>query len=123
MINYVYRNVNPKQDTIEDCVTRAITTVTNLDYNSVVNLLNWTARVYGCDKLNVNCYCNLLSDIFQYKSYECYDNETVSYIAKCFPNSKLLIRIEGHLTCSLYGSVNDIWDCSNKIVDRFWVVR
>ena len=39
-----------------------------------------------------------------------------------YPDRKLIIRVEGHLTCSLYGVVTDIWDCSEELVDRYWVV-
>lgn len=35
---------------------------------------------------------------------------------------KLIIRVDGHLTCSMYGVVTDIWDCSEEMVDRYWVV-
>lgn len=123
MPDYVYHNVNPKQHTIEDCVCRAIKTATGLGYNTVINLLNWTSSIYKCNKLNVDCYSHLLDEVFIYRCYHCYDGETVTYIAKCFPNSKLIIRIDGHLTCSINGSISDIWDCSKETVDKFWVVE
>ena len=123
MSNYTYYNRNPKHDIKEDCVCRAISTATGLEYNSIINLLSWTSAIYDCDKLNVGCYCNLLNEVFKFRCYVCYEGEDVSYIARCFPRSKLIIRVEGHLTCSMYGNISDIWDCSKEIVDKFWIVE
>ena len=33
-------------------------------------------------------------------------------------DEKLIIRVDGHLTCSIFGEVLDIWDCS----ERLWIV-
>lgn len=123
MSNYVYYNRNPKHDIKEDCVCRAISTATGLEYNTIANLLSWTSAIYNCDKLNVDCYCGLLNDVFKFRYYVCYDGENALYIARCFPNSKLIIRVEGHLTCSICGEISDIWDCSKEIVDKFWIVE
>jgi hypothetical protein len=49
-------------------------------------------------------------------------SESVEEIAERYPDSKVIIRVEGHLTCALYGVVTDIWDCSEELVDRYWVV-
>jgi hypothetical protein len=51
----------------------------------------------------------------------CY-GRTVGEVADDHPGQKLLIRVEGHLTCSMYGVVIDTWDCTDEIVDCFWAV-
>lgn len=43
-------------------------------------------------------------------------------IAEKYKNNKVIIRIESHLTSSLYGVVNDIWDCTQEEVDVYWIV-
>lgn len=48
---------------------------------------------------------------------------TVGEVAEAHPGRKLLIRIEGHLTCSMYGVVIDTWDCTDKIADCYWIVE
>lgn len=35
----------------------------------------------------------------------------------------LLIRVHGHLTCSINGIILDTWDCSNEKVDKLWIVN
>lgn len=118
-----FYNRNPKRKRAEDCVTRAISTVTGLNYEAITTLLQMTAEEYECPKLCVCCYHNLLEKILHYECRYCYKSEHVGDIAKRFRGEKVLIRIEGHLTCSMYGEVFDIWDCEDKIVDCFWIIK
>lgn len=120
---YKYYNRNPDKQEVEDCVCRAISTATGLKYQAVENLLELTSDNYSCDMLSLGCYHNLLDNILCYKSYFCKNGETVNDIATAYKDKRLLIRIKGHLTCSLYGTVVDIWDCTDKKVDVFWVVE
>lgn len=120
---YKYYNRNPDGKLLEDCVCRAISTATGLNYEAVNNLLELTADCYECDKLCVCCYHNLLEDILGYERIDCELGETVQEIAQQHPCDKILIRIEGHLTSAIKGTVLDIWDCSDKRVDCFWVVK
>ncbi len=75
-----------------------------------------------CEKLALCCYKFLLEDVFMFKPQYGY-GETVGEIAKRYRHYKVIIRIKGHLTCSLYGKVADAWDCTKKLVDVFWVVE
>lgn len=120
---YRYYNRNPDGLHLEDCVCRAISTATGLNYNAVDKLLDLTAQSYDCDKLCVCCYHNLLEDIFGYERHVCMNGETVEDIAEKYPKDYLLIRIDSHLTSSIKGIIPDIWDCSGKLVDCFWVVK
>lgn len=123
MTNFVYYNRNPLHQKIDDCVCRAISTATMLNYNGVINLMKVTSEIYKCDELCVCCYSKLLEDILQYRVHICHNSETVSQIASKYKESVLIIRIDGHLTCALNGQIKDIWDCSDKTVDRFWIVN
>ena len=120
---YKYYNRNPDGEHVEDCVCRAISTATGLNYSAVNNLLRLTAEYYTCEKLCVCCYHNLLENVLEYDRYDCTEYETVEDVAKRHPNSKLLIRIDAHLTSSIKGTVDDIWDCSDKLVDCYWIVE
>jgi hypothetical protein len=108
---------------LKDCVCRAISTATGLNYDSVDKLLDLTSKEYECDKLCVCCYHNLLEDVLKYNRQECYFKQTVEEVASKYPNNKLIIRVEEHLTCSINGLVLDIWDCSKELVDCFWIVQ
>lgn len=120
--NYIYYNRRPDGQHLQDCVCRAISTATGLDYNVVEKLLNLTAEMYNCETLCVCCYHNLLDDLFDFPCYFCKNGETVNDLSKKYPNNKVIIRVQGHLTCSIYGKIPDIWNCSEEIVDCYWIV-
>lgn len=120
---YRYYNKNPDGKHIEDCVCRAISTATGLNYGAVNNLLDLTASCYMCEKLCVCCYHNLLEEILGYERHTCMNGETVEDIAYKHPKEKVIIRIDAHLTSSIKGTIYDIWDCSQKLVDCFWIVK
>ena len=123
MGRYKYYNRNPRKLHLQDCVCRAISTATGLCYEAVNNLLNLTANEYGCDKLCVCCYHNLLEDVLCYHRQECDFEETVEAVASRYPRNKLIIRVESHLTSAVNGTILDIWDCSDELVDCFWIVQ
>ena len=123
MRRYKYYNRNPDLLRVIDCVCRAISTATGLSYDAIDNLLKITASEYDCDKLCVCCYENLLTDILRYHCVYCKFSKTVEEVAAEYPNNKLIIRVREHLTSAIYGTILDIWDCSDELVDCFWVVQ
>lgn len=122
MNNYAYYNRNPDGSRISDCVSRAISGATNLSYKTVNRLLAITAERFECDKLCVCCYKHLLSHFFGFKRYNCKSGVLVKDVIRDFSNEILIIRIDGHLTYSKYGKVQDTWNCLDREVDCFWVV-
>lgn len=72
--------------------------------------------------LNVGCYYNLLTNILDYNIYYVDKNLTVKELVKKYPTKKLIIRVQGHLTSSIFGTLLDIWNCENELVDCFWIV-
>ena len=122
MRNYKYYNHNPDNKVLSDCVCRAISTATGLKYEAVDNLLELTSEYNDCDKLCVCCYDYLLTDTLCFRRFNCKFSKTVEDIANEYPRNKLIIRVNAHLTSSIYGTILDIWDCSNELVDCFWIV-
>ena len=120
--SYKYYNRNPDGLKLKDCVCRAISTATGLRYEAVDNLLEITAKDYACDKLCVCCYSNLLEDVLCYTKHSCNFQKTVEEVALEHPRNVLIIRVDEHLTTSVYGNVLDIWDCSDEFVDCYWIV-
>ena len=121
--NYKYYNRNPNKEHLKDCVCRAISTTTGLHYEAVDNLLDITAKKYKCNKLCVCCYNYLLEDILCYYREDCRFQQTVKEVAAKYPKNKLIIRVKSHLTSSINGTILDIWDCSNELVDCFWIIQ
>ena len=54
---------------------------------------------------------------------DCDFKKTVSDIATEFPRNKVIVRVDAHLTASVYGTILDIWDCSDELVDCYWIVQ
>lgn len=123
MTDYIYYNRNPDKVEIKDCVCRAISTATTLNYDGVNNLLEISAKLNKCDKLCVCCYKHLLEKVLCYERIDVGFKHTVIEIAKRYPRDTLILRVDRHLTCSVKGSVLDIWDCHNELVDCFWIIE
>ena len=120
---YEYHNCNPNRLHLGDCVCRAISTATGLHYEAVDKLLSLVAKDQQCEKLYLCCYDDLLEEILGYHRFECFFKQTVEEVAAQYPRNKLIIRVEGHLTCAINGTIMDIWNCSGEKVDRFWIVQ
>lgn len=117
---FKYHNENPNGYHIPDCVIRAIRTATGIPYYEVVLLLDNNGKYYGCDCLSKKCYEKLLDSDLKLKHFKS-NGKTVEEISNDFKNDILLIRIDGHLTCSVFGTVMDIWDCSKEKATDFWI--
>lgn len=93
-----------------------------MNYTAVDKLLEYTADEYDCEKLCVCCYDNLLENLLGYKRTNCYYKMTVNEIVKSHPCEKLILRVNAHLTCGINGKTLDIWDCTDELVDCYWIV-
>lgn len=101
---------------------RAISKALDLEYSTVEKLLEMSARDNGCECLNVKCYSHLLTDIFKLPIRYCEHWERVIDIAKMFPNNKVLIRMDGHLSVSENSIIYDLFDCRNHLATCYWIV-
>lgn len=119
---FKYTNVNPLDLTEEDCVTRAIALGSGLSYAEVQDKLYYISKLLDCEKLCVCCYHHLLDNVLGYDRLPC-KNLTVGEVAEMYDDCILLIRIQGHLTCSVFGVIHDLWDCSNSYADIVWLVE
>lgn len=121
MSDFVYYNLNPYGVEEEDCVCRAISLATNLDYEIIAEKLALTGELLDCDKLCVCCYKFLLEDVFKAKRVSC-DNMSVGEFANFYHCGTFLVRINGHLTCVIDSCIYDIWDCRSEFVTDAWEV-
>jgi hypothetical protein len=121
MVDFKFYNANPLGNIESDCVCRAISRALDLPYNTVKNKLEAIGYLFDCEKLCVCCYQHLLEKVFGLRKQ--YGNgKTVREISKQFNNYIILIRIQGHLTMSEFGTIYDLWDCNDEIVDVFWLI-
>lgn len=118
---YKYYNRNPEKEKLPDCVCRAISLATNQPYEKIWQLLEQNGLDKACDDINLDCYSQLLADMgFRMRRIH---GRTVRELAHCFPYSRIIVRIEGHLTCCIDGVCYDIWDCTRETADCYWVVK
>lgn len=106
----------------EDCVTRAIALASGYSYAEIQDKLYYVSRLLDCDKLCVCCYQYLLDNVFGYERLPSH-NMTVEQVSDKYKDNVLLIRIDGHLTCSVFGVIRDLWDCGESISDIVWLVK
>lgn len=119
---FKYLNLNPLSLREEDCVTRAISLASGHSYSEIQDKLYYISELLDCDKLCVCCYSHLLDNVFNYERLPA-RNKTVGEIAEMYDDCILLVRIEGHLTCVVYGVIRDLWDCSASYADIVWLVE
>ena len=122
MTDYKFYNANPLGELEQDCVCRAISTATNIDYRKIEHKLQLIGELFECDALCVCCYHFLLENVFGLRP-KFANGKTVGEVAKEHPHNTLIIRIEGHLTMSECGTVFDIWNCTSQKADLFWIVE
>lgn len=118
---YKKYNINPDKKTLPDCVCRAISLATGSNYNDVMHMLSMNGLDNNCEDLCVDCYAHILDDI-GYLQIDA-EGKTVSELCQEHKNDTLIVRIEGHLTCCINGNCYDIWDCTDKKADKYWLVR
>lgn len=118
---YIYHNSNPNGYHIPDCVIRAISSATNISYFDVICMLHFNGMMFRCEDLNVRCYEKLLDKDLKLEHYVG-NGKTAQEVANDFPENKLLLRMEGHLSYADRGNIYDIWDCSSEIITDFWVL-
>ena len=121
MSQFIYLNVSPDGERKNDCVTRAITLASGLEYSIVRKKLFHTARLLGCSKLCWSCYNFLLTNVLGYRQVNC-DNMTVGEFADLHQKGTYLIRIDQHLTTVVNGNSIDTFDCRQTMCHIAWKV-
>ena len=117
---YKYYNANSKGNFIDDCVIRAISVAEGKSWNETYEELSILARKKGLLFSNVEFVEDYLDN--KYKR-TCFKSKQVGEFVKQHPKGVYLITMNGHITCSYYGTIVDTFDCSNRIMKCAWVVR
>lgn len=121
MARFIYYNINPDGNRASDCVTRAISLGTGLDYAVIRRKLYHSAKLFDCEKLNVDCYAHLLEDVFKFPQVKTF-GMTVGEFADTHPYGIYLVRMSGHISTVWWGDVVDIWDCRSLYITKVWKI-
>lgn len=117
---YRFYNKNPLNKYEDDCVIRAISCATNRSWDYVYDYLSDIAQYEGTLFDKRDFVRNYLD-----RTYQRLDgiNGKVGYVSTMFPDSIVLITMDGHITCSKYGTIYDTFDCRNREVEDIWLVK
>lgn len=117
---YKFHNNNALGLFENDCTVRAISTATGNSWDDTYKHLSNTARLQGTmmdDKDFIRDYLDAHYD-------RLYDiPKTVGEVAGAYPNNVLLITMNGHITCSVYGIIYDSFDCRERIAGYCWKIK
>lgn len=117
---FKFLNLNPLGKREEDCVCRAISLGVEKDYYDIQEKLHLIAELFDCDELCVCCYKFLLDNVFNLHRIEAYNGYTVREFLYDNPIGTYIIRLSGHLTCTIDGVCYDIWNCLDEEIDIVW---
>lgn len=113
---------------MRDCVKRAITKATGMEYGEVALQLNRCKKVTKCEAFN-------LPKNFEYFLKNSLHLDRIAFpptkgeprmngerFAETHPKGRYILRMARHLSCCIDGIIYDTWDCTEKCVYAAWKV-
>jgi hypothetical protein len=120
---YKYANPHPDNKKLSDCVKRAISLCSDMDYRTTQLELNRYKTVSKQATYNHNKnWLPYVEKVLKWTKLTGYNNVKVGEFAKEHPNGTYLISVRGHLTTVKNGKVLDTWNCSFKAINKVWKV-
>jgi len=121
---FLYVNPHPDKKLVGDCVKRAITICSHMDYRDVQIELNRYKKITNAKKFNDNKnWLPYIEKVLGWEKLKGYHNVKVGEFAKAHPNGTYLISIRRHLTSVVDGVVQDTWNCSYKAITKVWKIK
>ena len=117
---YQYYNNNPYNRHIDDCTLRAISLLTNRNWDEVYNELSYLASKDGLMMDSVEFIEDYLDDRYP---RECHYSKTIGEFAKEYPVGKYAVTTDGHITAIINGVIYDTFNPSNRIMRCAWTIR
>jgi len=118
-------NAHPKGIKTTDCVVRAISKATNIEYMECRRKLNQLKRDWG--------FTSYKDTKFLYKYFEGYPRLIFKAVrgeprlkgsdfTNLHPVGTFVLKMAGHVTICIDGVILDIWDCTYRSVYTAWEV-
>ena len=124
-----FYNAHPEGKRVGDCVKRAITFVTKMDYHQVQLELNRYKKVTGAkvfnERKNCDSYCE---NVLKMKKISFPAQSGVARMngysfAKSFPKGRYILNMANPWTACVDGVIYDTWDCRDKCVYTAYQLR
>jgi hypothetical protein len=118
-------NAHPKGIKTTDCVVRAISKATNIEYMECRRILNQLKRDWG--------FTSYKDTKFLYKYFEGYPRLIFKAVrgeprlkgsdfTVLHPKGTFILKMAGHVTVCIDGEILDIWDCTYRSVYTAWEI-
>jgi hypothetical protein len=121
---YQYHNPHPDNKDVGDCVKRAITICSGLEYQTVQKELNRYKKITNAKKFSENKnWLPYVEKVLKWKKLTGFNNLKVGEFAKTHPTGTYLISVRKHLTTVKDGKVLDTWNCSFKAINKIWQIN
>lgn len=117
---YKFYNANAKGRFVNDCVIRSISVAENKTWDETYMELSEVAQRHGILLDDVNFVEPILDSRYV---RECYDDTYVGEFIATHPIGTFLITMNGHITCSIDGTIYDTFDCRDRIMWCAWRVK
>jgi len=119
-------NAHPKGIKTTDCVVRAISKATNIEYMECRRKLNQLKRDWG--------FTGYKDTKFLYKYFEGYPRLIFKAVkgeprlkgsdfTELHPKGTFILKMAGHVTVCVDGVILDIWDCTYRSVYTAWEIN
>ena len=125
---FLYYNAHPYQLEVDDCVKRAITVTTGMDYMDVQRGLNQHKKITGAKKFNSDgnpqSYVANVLGFPRVTIPKKTDGTRVmaKEFCKTHPKGRFIISMSRHWSAVINGTILDTWDCGNKELLSYYAV-
>lgn len=121
---FVFNNPHPKGCLVGDCVKRAITIATGIDYREVSLELNRYKKETGSKRFNdQNNWKKFVNKKLKLTKVTGWTWTKLGEFCKQNPKGKFIISIRKHLVAVVDGKINDTWNCSFKAINEVFKVE
>ena len=114
---YRYRNQNPHDRHIDDCVLRSLSLLTDKSWREMQDELSDLANRDGYMIDDVDFVEDFLDDRYP---RECHYSKTVGEFAREYPYGRYAVTMPNHITAIINGVIYDTFDPSNRIMRCAW---
>ena len=126
---FQFYNAHPEGKRVGDCVKRAVTYVTGMDYHQVQLELNRYKKVTGAKTYNESKNCSgYVENVLHMKKLSFPAQKGIARMngytfAKSFPKGRYILNMAHHWTACVDGVIYDTWDCREKCVYTAYELR
>jgi ribosomal protein L35AE/L33A len=118
---YVYYNPHPSKKETNDCVKRALTKATKLDYKVIQQELNKHKVITKSKTFNERKnWVSYVENVLGYKKIIGYTNTKIGEFAKVHTKGTYIIKCRKHLVTVENGKIYDTWNSSFKAINRVY---